>query len=115
GLDHYMVFQYADDGQGESFGLFRNDGTPRPAYRALQTIVEHTAGATSASRQTAGNVERMVVQVPGGRGAVLGARSAANEVAAVDATGGSARLVEVDGAVGQVFPVAGRYEIPLRG
>ncbi|HEY3111682.1 MAG TPA: hypothetical protein VGL23_23195 [Chloroflexota bacterium] len=115
GLERYMIFQYADDGQGESFGLFRNDGTARPAYRALQTIVEQTAGATSASRQTAGAVERIVVQTPRARVTVLWARSAATEVGSVDAIGGSATLVEVDGSARAVAPIEGRYQVVLRG
>jgi hypothetical protein len=114
-VERYMVFQYADDGQGESFGLFRNDGTPRPAYRALQTIVEQTAGATSASRQNSGSVERIAIQTPRGRVTVLWARSARAEVGVVDAIGGTATIVEVDGATAPITPIGGRYQVALRG
>jgi hypothetical protein len=115
GLERYMVFQYADDGHGESFGIVRNDGAARPAYRALQTFAEQTAGATTASRQTAGRVERIAIETTRGRTTVLWARSASGEVATVDALGGSAALVEVDGSSQSLTPVDGRYQIGLRG
>lgn len=115
GLERYMVFQLADDGQGESFGLLRNDGSARPAYRALQVALENLGGATDASRQTSANVERIVVATPRGRVTVMWARRGASEIATVDAVAPTATLVERDGATRELAPADGRYQVALSG
>jgi hypothetical protein len=115
GVERFIQFQYADDGQGESFGLFRNDGSARPAYTALETIVAQTIGATAAARQTSGGVERIAITTPRGRVTVLWARGPTTEIGAIDAQAPSATLVEVDGSSRQIAPIDGRYQVVLRG
>jgi hypothetical protein len=115
GLDRYIVFQYADDGQGESFGITRNDGSARPAYRALQVAIEQMGGATGASRQTDGNVERIVVTTLRGRVTAMWARKASNETGRIDAIAPTATLVERDGSTSLITPTAGKYAIALSG
>lgn len=115
GLERFILFQYADDGLGESFGLTRNDGSIRPAYTALRTIVQHVHDATAAERQNVGNVERIAILTPRGRVTVLWARGPSPEVGSIDALSGSARLIEVDGSSIRLTPEGGRYQLQLRG
>lgn len=116
GADRAFHFQYADDGNGEAFGLFRNDGSARPAYTAYGVAVAQLGGATGASRQTVGNVEQIVVDRGGGaRTTVLWARGPSAETALVAARAGSAQLVEIDGTSTTIAPVDGHYRIGLAG
>lgn len=113
GADHVFHFQYQDDGNGEAFGLFRNDGSARPAYTAYQVAAQYFAGANSGSRFTVGNVELVVVGSPSSTVTAMWAKGGSNETAVVSAKGGSATLVEVDGTTSTVAPVNGVYRIPL--
>jgi hypothetical protein len=116
GADRAFHFQYADDGNGEAFGLFRNDGSARPAYTAYGVAAERLGGATAATRQTVGSVEQIVVQRPSGiQTTVLWARGPSTETAIVSARGTSATLVEIDGASTTLHPVNGQYSIGLAG
>jgi hypothetical protein len=111
--DHVFQFQFQDDGNSEPFGLYRNDGTARPAYTAYGTAAALLAGATNAVRTTIGNVEQIAVTTPRGRTTVLWARGGAPETAIVDARGGVANLVELDGTATVVFPANGQYRVDL--
>ncbi len=51
GASRIMFFRLADDNMEEAFGLVAGDGTPRPAYRALQLATDLMADITSAQRE----------------------------------------------------------------
>jgi hypothetical protein len=113
GVQHASLFQLQDDGQGESFGMFRNDGTARPAYTAYQVAVRHFAGAISATREGSGDVERVVITTPRGRVSALWARGPRDEVARVPAASASATLVDQDGSATSIQAIDGVYVVPL--
>jgi hypothetical protein len=117
GADRAFHFQYADDGNGEAFGLFRNDGSARPAYTAYGVAAAQLGGAATVTRQTVGNVEQIVLQRPcsAARTIVLWARGGSAEMAAVTARGELATLVEIDGTTASVSPVNGQYRVALAG
>jgi hypothetical protein len=113
GVEHASIFQLQDDGQGESFGIFRNDGTARPAYAAYQVAARYFGGVTSATREGSGDIERIVLNKPGARITALWARGPRDEVARVTAASASATLVELDGTTSSIVAVDGVYVVPL--
>lgn len=113
GVEHASVFQLQDDGQGESFGVFRNDGSARPAYFAYQVAARYFAGVTSATREGTGDIERIILTTPTRRVSVVWARAPRDEVARVPAASGSATLVEQDGATSSIAAVDGAFIVPL--
>jgi hypothetical protein len=115
GVERSFVFQLKDDGNGESFGLLRNDGSARPAYTAYQVAVRHMGGAIAATREGVGNVERITIATPRGRTTALWAKGPSVELAQVAARTPTAVLVEQDGTTAPVAAVNGVYTIPLAG
>ncbi|HEY3081054.1 MAG TPA: hypothetical protein VGM69_14270 [Chloroflexota bacterium] len=115
GVDRSFMFQFQDDGNAESFGLFRNDLTARPAYTAYQVAVAHMGLATAATREGAGNVERITIPTLRGRTTVVWARGPSGEIAQIPTLTSTATLVEPDGTTASVQAVNGVYTVPLAG
>ncbi|HEV8639169.1 MAG TPA: hypothetical protein VG370_33600 [Chloroflexota bacterium] len=115
GVDRSFMFQLRDDGNRESFGLFRNDGTARPAYAAYQVAVRHMGLATAATREGTGNVERVTIPTVRGRTTVVWAKGPSSEVALVPSVTPTAALVEQDGTTTTIQAVNGVYSVPLAG
>ncbi len=59
GVERIFLFQHYDDGNGEAFGMFRNNGEARPAYAALQFAATYFRDARRVVRETHGPVERI--------------------------------------------------------
>ncbi|MBI2885609.1 MAG: hypothetical protein HYY02_00220 [Chloroflexi bacterium] len=71
GVERVFVFQLFDDnvGPGEYFGLVRNDGTARPALRALQLAAAQFRGVSQGYRTTSlgGRVELVTLRTEAGQ------------------------------------------------
>ena len=114
GAAHISYFQLQDDGNTDgSFGLFRNDGSARPAYTAYQVAARYFGGATAAAREGTAEVERISVITPRGRITAVWSRVPRDEVARVPAQSASATLVDQDGTTSSIVPQNGVYVVPL--
>jgi hypothetical protein len=60
GVERIFHFQEYDDGNAETFGLVRNDNSPRPSLAAYQVASQHLQGYPSIHKATEGNVEKIV-------------------------------------------------------
>src|SRR5205085_12560131 len=87
----------------------------RAACTAYESAVRELAGATGATRQTAGTVERIAVTVPTGRVTVLWARGPSAETGVVQAAATTAELVEMDGSSTTLQAAGGQYRVALAG
>src|SRR5262249_51282741 len=65
GATQFFEFQQQDDGNGQAFGLFRNDGTQRPIYPAYQLTTQYLAGFATVRRTAANGAETVTFGVPG--------------------------------------------------
>jgi hypothetical protein len=111
---HVSHFQLQDDRNVDgSFGLFRNDGSARPAYAAYRVVAQYFGGATAAAREGNANVERISITTPRGRVTAVWSRVPRDEVARVPATSGSATLVEQDGTTTTIVAQGGEYVVPV--
>lgn len=114
----FFVFQHYDDGVGEAYGLFRNDGSARPVRSAYQVAVSYLGGATSATRSAVGDYEKVVVETKQGesrrQATVVWKRTPGDGMLGVPGSG-TATLVSLDGTTQQVSASGGAFAIPLRG
>lgn len=118
GVERVFAFQFYDDDVGphDWYGLVRNDGTPRPAYRAYQTAGKYLSWATRADRDVFGRTDAVVLRgTPHGKVTLLWARGQRNDVAKVVAQSSSAILVDTQGNERPIRPVDGAYLIPVAG
>ena len=118
GLDRFFMFQHYDDGNGEAFGLFRNDGSERPAYQAYQVAARYLRGASSATRYTLGDYEQILGDADQGgvrqRVAVVWKRTAgAGEVRVPGA--GSALVVTQSGQTWTAYTSGDAFVLSLAG
>lgn len=113
GLERVFVFQHYDDGNGEAFGLFRNDGSPRPAYVAYQVAARYFGGFFAVSRQPLGTVERIIFGTPQGKVTVVWSRTDSPATVSLPAVTTTARVVEPDGTSQTVTAQNGLYTLTL--
>jgi hypothetical protein len=57
GVEHTIIFQYKDyesnmTDQQSNFGIVKSDGTPKPAYYAVRSLIQYLANATTPERGT---------------------------------------------------------------
>ena len=64
GASKVFEFQMEDDGNGEAFGMFRNDQSKRPIYTAYQLIAKYIEGFDQVQRATVNNAEFVQFHVP---------------------------------------------------
>jgi len=76
GVERAAVYKMIDGTilKGEPFGLIRNDGTPRPAYRAFQVAMQYLTGPGTVTYQSQGDAR--LVTITNGQHRVLVAWSA---------------------------------------
>ncbi|MGH2457577.1 MAG: hypothetical protein ACRDIY_01780 [Chloroflexota bacterium] len=65
GATHVFEFQLQDDGNADAYGLFRNDGSARPADAAYKLAVQNVEGFATVRRSSANGVEAITFGVPG--------------------------------------------------
>ncbi len=57
GATRVFQFQMEDDGNGEAFGMFRNDQSMRPIYSAFQLTLKYIKGFTNVQRSVSNGAE----------------------------------------------------------
>jgi hypothetical protein len=107
----------------DRWGLLRADGSPRPAYRALQTASRYLADAALTARlvplgeanRDGYPVTRVIVDDPqrGTRVQVLWRSRAGPRAVAVEASGSTARVLDVYGSGPSAIRSADGWEVPL--
>lgn len=123
GLERLIFFQFADDGNGESYGLTRGAGSSdRPAYTAYQVAATYLSGAVKVTRKPAGDFERIIVETnqlasggsPGHHWAsIVWKRTAGDGTMTLPGTG-AGQIVELDGSA-MPIGASGAFGITLRG
>jgi len=120
GATRVFEFQQQDDGNGQAWGLFRNDGTQRPIYQAYQLTAQYLAGFAVVRRSVVNGGEAVTFGVPGAsprRVTVLwndtGTPLTASVMAAAAAPS-SVSLIQQDGTTQAVTP-APSYSVILPG
>lgn len=118
GAERIGIYKFFDVGLGageESFGLIRADESLRPAYYALQTMVQtlQDFGAVSASRQS--EHHQVTFEQPRGQTDVLWARTPLTVTVPVTATLSQATLRTMYGEDVPVRPTNGVYSVTLPG
>ncbi|MBX6773126.1 MAG: fibronectin type III domain-containing protein [Chloroflexi bacterium] len=118
GAARVFVFQLQDDGNGQAFGLIRNDGTLRPAYQAYQVAARYLAGFTVVQGFSSHGAVGATFGVPGPdphRTTVLWNTTGQPTTAIVDAAAAAARsvvLIQQDGSQ-QIVTPGERYAVVL--
>jgi len=116
-VERISIYKMVDDADlpanAEPFGLVRADGSPRPAYAALQVITQYFAGVTSAQVEQEGAVVRIVLDRDGERLTVVWNGTPRPLEAAVPARAAEAVLVHQDGEQQAIRPREGAYHLPL--
>ncbi len=110
-------FQEYDDGNGEAYGLVRNNNTTRPSYTAYQVAAQYLPNYTLAQRATDGNVERIIFWgTPWGKVTVLWNTSPTSRTYSQTAAPGRTKAYLVDKA-GSItnLSLASSYSIWLPG
>ena len=117
-VGQFYIFQHYDDGVGEAFGLFRNDGSYRPSYVAYQVAARYLGGSVSASRSAVGDYEKVVVETlqSGARrwATVVWKRTPGDGVLTLPGSG-TGTLVDQNGATQTISASGGSFVISLRG
>lgn len=120
GATRVFQFQEQDDGNGQAFGLFRNDGSTRPADEAYQLAVQYLAGFAVVHRSVVDGADMITFGVPGSsphRVTVLWDDAGTSTTATVAAAGvapNDVLLVRQDGWLASLNP-ASSYAIQLPG
>jgi hypothetical protein len=110
GMTKAFEFQLEDDGNGQAFGMYRNDGSVRPIYQAYQLTAQYLEGWATVSRSVANGAEQISFGVPGPvphRTTVLWndtGQPVEVSVAAAGVAPISVSLVQQDGTQTQVTP-----------
>ena len=65
GATKVFQFQMEDDGNGEAFGMFRNDQSRRPIYLAYQLTAQYLEGFDQVQHSSSKGAEFMTFHVPG--------------------------------------------------
>ena len=102
---------------GESFGLlYPADATPRPAFYAWQTVIEHFTAVTSArlAQTETVNVVRLV-QVNDQDTLIAWTRTERSQTLTISATGDKAYLIDQYGNTQIIRPENGVYTLSLAG
>jgi hypothetical protein len=117
GVERYFFFRASDDaGQGEYFGLIRDDGSLRPSYTAYQVAATYLVTPTFVTRATEGAFTRVTLwDTPRGRVDVLWNDTPTATVYALPAAVGSATLVDRQGNASAAMPAGGTYTFTLPG
>ena len=118
-----MVDAASNSSIGERWGLLRADGSPRPAYRALLTAGRYLADASLTARlaplgeadRDGYPVTRVIVDDPqrARRVQVLWRTRLGPRSVAVEASGSSARVLDMSGYGPPAMRSAGGWEVPL--
>jgi hypothetical protein len=113
----YKLQDTADDraANPEPFGLLRLDGSRRPAFNSYRIAIQYLAGASGARREQWNEVGQIRVAQDGRSTTVLFARLPAPQRAQVEATAGSAVLVDMWGARRTVTAQNGLFTVDLPG
>ena len=116
-VERLSVYKMLDDAElppeAEPFGLVRADGSPRPAYTALQVALRYFAGVTSGEVERKHDVVRIALHRDGERVTVLWNQSPQRIQASVPAVAAEALLVEKNGQSRPLTPNRGSYNLEL--
>ena len=113
GVERAFVFQLYEDGE-PTYGIIRNNDTPRPAYMAYQVAATYFAGAQLPSRSRAGQIEVISFYSPiHGKVTVVWNLSTAPVAASLPASAPSATLVDRYGGTEVVQASGGTYSLVL--
>jgi len=116
-LERISVYKLVDGTvfNGEPYGMARNDGTVRPAYRAYQVAAALFSQASQATYRNADGVAIVTLTQPGKQTSVLWASSKSSATTSVPAVGSRARLVTHVGEETALTPQApgGAYRVSL--
>ncbi|MCL4535500.1 MAG: hypothetical protein M1370_10130 [Bacteroidetes bacterium] len=116
GVTRIIFHQMCDDGIGEAYGLYRNDGTARPVYTTYQVVAQYFRSFTQAARTTDGAVDRVAITgTPWGRVTALWKNTAGDAAYSLPATAAQAIRVYPNGQTVAVASYNGRYNLTLRG
>lgn len=116
-VERYFFFRASDDaGQGEYFGLIRDDESLRPAYTAYQVAVTYLVTPTFVTRASEGDVTRVTLwDTPRGRVDVLWNDTPTTTAYVRPAAVSPATVVNRSGVTGTVAATGGVYTFTLPG
>ena len=111
----YKLYDQELPAGGESFGILSPaDQSPRPAYRAWQTVTQHFSGVTQANRATHDLVDAVRLQHDNGHETILlWARTEAPVTVQVSASTEKAQLRDQYGNMTLLRPVDDYYSLTL--
>ncbi len=115
GAARVMFFRLADDDMDTAFGLVRNDGTPRPSYRAVQLAASVLRDIVEAHREEQNGVVLNIMRRADGARIVLAyARSGQRTTVTIPAETRAATLIYADGRSAALSPTpTGEYVVTL--
>lgn len=115
GASELMFFRLNDADMTEVWGLVRNDGSPRPAYQALQLATTILRDITEASREVSnGVVITTLRRADSARIITLYSKSGQSATVSVKAESSAAVLINSAGGYSTIEPDAqGQYTITL--
>lgn len=116
GAERVFVFRLHDNGMDETFGLMRDDGTPRPAYQAYMTAARWLAGARFVTREVRGGVVLTVFRrAPDEKITVAWTTGEERTNVLIEAAAGEATLVNLLGDARTILATEGLYNLGLDG
>lgn len=120
GAERLAVYKMADtptDRQAnpEPFGLVRQDGSRRPAFRAFQVATTHLAGFRSARWDRRDTISVVTVDRGDRTTTVVWSRTPAVQTAMIPARTTQALLVDTSGSARHIYPERGYYYVDLPG
>ncbi|HBY95780.1 MAG TPA: hypothetical protein DEP84_17800, partial [Chloroflexi bacterium] len=116
GAERVFVFRLRDNGMDETFGLMRDDGTPRPAYQAYTTAARWLAGARFVAREVRGDVVLTIFRrSPDEKITIAWTTGDQRSNVLIDAAADEATLVNLLGDARTIQATDGRYNLGLDG
>lgn len=116
GAERVFVFRLHDNGMDQTFGLMKDDGSPRPAYYAYQTAARWLSGARFVARETRGDVVLTTFRrAPDEKITVAWTSGQERTNILLEAAGDEALLVNLLGDSRTITPTNGLYNLGLDG
>jgi hypothetical protein len=118
GAERIAVYKMQDtrgdrEANPEPFGLLRQDGSRRPAYRALKVAMQYMGGSSEVRRERWDEVGQFHFEQQDRTTTVLFARLADPQQVMIEAVADTALLVDLRGTKEQIEAEDGRYVIDL--
>jgi hypothetical protein len=115
-IEVYKMIDYPrPEASIEPYGLVREDRSLRPAFYAFQVVTRYYAGARSATRQTAGDVEIVRLDRGDKTTTVVWTTGRSGRSFALPAIAPQGLLVHSDGSSEPLAAQGGRYNLQLEG